>query len=105
VAGVLAVANDIEVRLPLIHKRPGRNCARRGLRTESATAIPLEGHPGSRQVWVTLEGQVDWNYQRARAEEAARCNKGVKGITNLIRLQPRVTALEVKSKIEEAFLT
>ena len=43
------------------------------------------------------------NYQRERAEEAARRIKGVKGITNSIRLQPRVTALEVKSKIEEAF--
>jgi osmotically-inducible protein OsmY len=53
--------------------------------------------------WVTLEGDIEWNYERERAEGAAGRVKGVIGITNSIRLQPRVKALEVKSKIEEAF--
>jgi osmotically-inducible protein OsmY len=105
VVGVLAVANDIEVRLPLIHKRPDPDIARdvvSALKTQlqyswkCIQAIVKDG-------WVTLEGEVEWNYERERAEEAAGRVKGVIGITNSIRLQPRVTALEVKSKIEEAF--
>jgi osmotically-inducible protein OsmY len=105
VAGVRAVANDIEVRLPLIHKRPDPDIARdvvSALKTQlqyswkCIQAVVKDG-------WVTLEGEVEWNYERERAEEAAGRVKGVIGITNSIRLQPRVTALEVKSKIEEAF--
>jgi osmotically-inducible protein OsmY len=107
VVGVLAVANDIEVRLPLIHKRPDPDIARdvvSALKTQlqyswkCIQAIVKDG-------WVTLEGDIEWNYERERAEWAAGRVKGVIGITNSIRLQPRVTALEVKSKIEEAFLT
>lgn len=105
VVGVLAVANDIEVRLPLIHKRPDPDIARdvvSALKTQlqyswkCIQAIVKDG-------WVTLEGIIEWNYERERAEWAAGRVKGVIGITNSIRLQPRVTALEVKSKIDEAF--
>jgi osmotically-inducible protein OsmY len=53
--------------------------------------------------WVTLEGRVEWEFQRARAEQAVRHIKGVKGVTNLIALQPSVSPTELKSKIEEAF--
>jgi osmotically-inducible protein OsmY len=53
--------------------------------------------------WITLEGSVDWNYQRERAEQAVRRLRGVKGITNLIHIQQRVPPAEIKEKIEEAF--
>ncbi len=56
-----------------------------------------------RDGWVTLEGSVEWNYQRERAEQVVRRVRGVKGVTNLIELQPRVPPVEVKHKIEEAF--
>ena len=52
---------------------------------------------------VTLEGEVEWNYQREYAERALRWIKGVKGVSNLIRLKPQVTPTEIKHKIEEAF--
>jgi osmotically-inducible protein OsmY len=54
---------------------------------------------------VTLEGEVEWNYQREYAERAVRWIKGVKGVSNLIRLHPRVapSPTEIKQKIEEAF--
>ena len=53
--------------------------------------------------WVTLEGSVEWNYQRTRAEEAVRRISGIKGVTNLISFKPRVAPSEIKRKIEEAF--
>ena len=54
---------------------------------------------------MTLEGEVEWNYQRDYAERAIRWIKGVKGVSNLIRLRPRATPspAEIKQKIEEAF--
>jgi osmotically-inducible protein OsmY len=105
VAGVLAVANDIDVRLLLIHKRPDPEIARdvvSALKTQlqyswkCIQAIVKDG-------WVTLEGEVEWNYERERAEETAGRVKGVIGITNSIRLKPRATPFEVKQRIEEAF--
>jgi osmotically-inducible protein OsmY len=53
--------------------------------------------------WVTLEGQVEWNYQRDEAERAVRAIKGVRGVINSIQLEPSVTPAEIKRKIEEAF--
>ena len=52
--------------------------------------------------WVTLEGEVEWQYQRERAEEAVRRVRGIKRITNAIELKPRVAPSEIKRKIEEA---
>jgi osmotically-inducible protein OsmY len=53
--------------------------------------------------WLTLEGTAEWNYQRTRAEEAVRRVSGVKGVSNLILLKPRVAPSDIKAKIEEAF--
>lgn len=104
VAGVVAVANDLEVRLPSADQRPDPEIARdavASLRNElpySWEQIKVIVKNG----WVTLEGNVEWNYQRERAEAAIRRVKGVKGISNLIKLKPKVEPTEVKKKIEEA---
>jgi osmotically-inducible protein OsmY len=63
------------------------NCARRGVGTENG--------------WVTLEGQVEWNYERERTEDAVRCIRGVKGITNSVQLRPHAMPFEVKHRTEE----
>jgi osmotically-inducible protein OsmY len=52
---------------------------------------------------VTLEGQVEWNYQREEAERAVRRLKGVRGVINTIQLKPSVEPSEIKRKIEDAF--
>jgi osmotically-inducible protein OsmY len=105
VAGVVAVANDLEMRLPSSDERPDPDIARdavAALRAElplSADNIKVVVKNG----WITLEGAAEWNYQRETAERAVRRIRGVKGVSNLIRLQPRVTPAEVQRKIEEAF--
>ena len=53
--------------------------------------------------WITLEGQVEWNYARERAESSVRRVRGVKGVANLIEVSPRVAPSEVKRKIEDSF--
>ncbi len=106
VRGVRAVANDIEVRLPIIHQRPDPDIAR-----DAVYALQHELPYVSEQIqvivkdgWVTLEGNVEWHYQRERAETAVRKVRGVKGVTNALKLVPRVEPSRIKEKIEQALL-
>src|SRR6266404_2093475 len=104
VAGVVAVANDIEVRLPIFNQRPDPEIARDAV-AEIQNRLPYSSDHVRvvvRDGWVTLEGQVEWNYQRDRAEAAVRRVRGVKGITNSVVVKPRVAPMEIKRKIEEA---
>ncbi|GAB4020187.1 BON domain-containing protein [Spirosoma koreense] len=52
--------------------------------------------------WVTLVGEVDWNYQLQAAERAVETISGVKGVSNLISVKPKVTAQDVAEKITDA---
>jgi osmotically-inducible protein OsmY len=79
VRGVIGVANDIEVRLPELDERPDPEIAR-----DAVAAIKAELPHSAEYIkvivkggWVTLEGHVEWNYQRERAENAVRRVKGV----------------------------
>jgi osmotically-inducible protein OsmY len=104
VEGVLGVANDLEVRLPAIHQKPDPELAREVVE-EIKTELPYSHSLIKVLVsggWVTLEGDVEWNYQKERAEAAARRVRGVKGITNFVMIKPKVDPLDVKRKIEEA---
>lgn len=105
VDGVLGVANDLEVRLPGVDERPDPDIAR-----DAVAAIRNQLPFSSENIRVvvngggiTLEGDVEWNYQRQSAEKAVRHLRGVKGVTNLIQLKPRVAPGEIQRKIEEAF--
>jgi osmotically-inducible protein OsmY len=104
VAGVVGVANNIEVRLPIIHRRPDPEIARDVVEAikrdlpvswERIKVIVEDG-------WVTLEGEVEWRYQREWAEEAVWNVRGVKGITNGIKVRPQIAPVDIKRKIEEA---
>ncbi len=105
VVGVKAVANDIEVRLPSIDQRPDPDIARdavAALKTElpiSHDKIKITVKDG----WITLEGAVEWQYQKSAAENAVRKLKGVKGVTNVITLKPKLEPTEVKRQIMDAF--
>jgi osmotically-inducible protein OsmY len=105
VAGVVGLANDIEVRLPGVDKRPDPEIARDAVAAIKARLPNSWEHIKTlvKDGWVTLEGDVEWNYQREGAECAVRWLMGVKGVTNLIRLKPVATPSEIKRKIEEAF--
>jgi osmotically-inducible protein OsmY len=104
VAWTLGVANDIEVRLPLINKRPDPEIARKAVEKlhaelpDSSEFIKVTVTDG----WLTLEGDVEWNYQRDRAEEAVRTVRGVVGVSDNLKLKPRVAAGDVKRQIEAA---
>jgi osmotically-inducible protein OsmY len=104
ISGVMAVANDIEVRLPSEDTRPDPEIAR-DVVAQLKFELPFS-YDNIKSVikngWVTLEGDLEWNYQRTRAESAALRVKGVLGVTNRINIAPRVKPTEVKGKIESA---
>ena len=104
VAGVVAVANDIEVRLPNIDERPDPDIARDAIaRIKSELPYAWDGiRVVVKGGWLTLEGEVEWYYQKERAEEAVRRVRGVKSVTNSIQVKPRVAPIEIRRKIEEA---
>src|SRR6266436_2773495 len=94
-----------EVRLPNLDQRPDPEIARDAI-TAIKNRLPLISEQLKvlvRNGWITLEGEIEWDFQRLSAERAVRRVRGVKGVTNSIQLKPRVQPTEIKRKIEEAF--
>jgi osmotically-inducible protein OsmY len=104
VRGVKAVANDIEVRLPTSTERTDTDIAAAAIRALEWDAFlpPDKIEVTVSKGWVTLEGQVEWQFQRQDAERVVRRLMGVKGVSNLITVKPRLTPSEIKEKIEQA---
>jgi osmotically-inducible protein OsmY len=105
VAGVVGLANDLEVRLSAADQRADPEIARDAV-AAIKTYLPFSWQQIRVVVdkgWVTLEGHIKWNYQREEAERAVRRVKGVRGVINTIQLEPEVEPIEIKRKIEEAF--
>jgi len=107
VAGVRAVANDIEVRPIGSMKRTDTDIAQAVLRAlEWDIAVPHEKIKARvNDGWVILDGEVALQFQRAAAENAVRRLSGVRGVTNqiLLEVRPSVQPTEVKGRIEAAF--
>ncbi|MGZ3675646.1 MAG: BON domain-containing protein, partial [Ktedonobacterales bacterium] len=108
VRGVKAVANDIEVRLPIDAERTDADIAAAAVRAlEWDALVPLENiKVAVSKGWVTLEGEVEWQYQKEDAERVVRRLAGVRGVTNLITVRPtaRPTPEDLKKKIEDALV-
>jgi osmotically-inducible protein OsmY len=103
IRGVRAIANDLEVKLPSSSNRPDPDIARAALDalkwniTVPKDRIKVKVEKG----WVTLEGDVDWYFQKEAAERSVRYLTGVKGVSNLITVKARTTPSDVKQKIKE----
>jgi len=106
VRGVLAVANDIEVRLPTSAERTDPDIAAAAVRAlEWDAAIPVDKLDITvSKGWVTLRGEVEWQYQKQDAERVVRRLQGVRGVSNLIVVRPRLSPTELKEKIEQALV-
>src|SRR5690349_9899395 len=108
VDGVQAVANDIEVRLnPADERTDGdvASAATRALQWDAVVPdnkIKLTVSKG----WVTLKGEVEWEFQRRAAERAVRGLTGVRGVTNLITVRPSVEPSpgDLKRRIAQALI-
>jgi osmotically-inducible protein OsmY len=104
VAGVKAVVNELEIRLPSSSERTDEDIARAALNAldwsvlTPVNRIKVKVSKG----WVTLEGSVDWQFQKTAAENAVRKLIGVKGVSNLIEVKPQVKKGEVRAAIQDA---
>jgi osmotically-inducible protein OsmY len=104
VSGVKAVANELEVRLPGSSERTDEDIARAALDSLKWSVLVPQDKIKVKvsKGWITLEGKVDWQYQKSAAEKAVRKLYGVVGVSNLIEVKPQVSKAEVKSSIEAA---
>jgi osmotically-inducible protein OsmY len=105
VMGVKAVANDVQVRLPSETKHTDTELAKAVVHAlEWNVRIPRSAIKATvKEGWITLDGQVAWNFEREEAAKAVRRLPGVVGVTNLIVVKPRLKTVDVKEKIEDAF--
>jgi osmotically-inducible protein OsmY len=106
VRGVKAVANDIEVRLSSWDERTDADIAAAAIHTlEWDALVPVDKLDVTvSHGWVTLKGEVEWQYQKQDAERVVRRLAGVTGVTNMITVTPRVAASALKERIEKALL-
>ena len=104
VGGVKAVANDIEVKL--FSERTDADIAEAAIRalqwdaSAPADKIQVTVSKG----WVTLKGEVNWNFEKQDAERVVRRLTGVNGVSNLITVKPSTTPSELKNRIEDALV-
>ena len=104
VVGVGALAVEIEVNLPGSSKRDDADIARTASNVlawasyvpQDSIKVMVEGG------WITLTGNVEWEYQRNSAADAVRRLMGVTGVSNDINLEPSIAAQVVQSDIEAA---
>lgn len=103
--GVKGLANDLEVRLPGDARRTDTDLASAAVKAlEWDVQVPQQKIKlRVADSWVTLEGQVEWQFQREASERAVRHLLGVRGVSNQITLMVRVTPTDLKNRIEAAF--
>lgn len=105
VYGVKAVANDVAVRLANGYERNDTDIAQAAVTAlEWNAVLPQDRVTVSvSSGWLTLNGTLDWQYQKEAAARAVRDLMGVKGVTNGITLKPHVQTGDVRIKILDAF--
>lgn len=105
VKGVKAIAEEIDVRYPEDKKTADDEIAARALSLLRWSAVvPTDSVMVKVQDgWVSLSGQVTWQFQRSAAEAEVRRLSGVVGVVNSITIKPRVQPVDIKHQIEAAF--
>ena len=94
VPGVQAVADDLDVKLPGGSRRSDTELAHQVVSALRWDVLVPEDRVRARveHGWVTLDGEVEWEYQRRMARRAIENLTGVLGVTNLVTLRPRAAA-------------
>lgn len=105
VFGVKAVANDLNVRLAVGFERTDTDIAQAAVNALAwSTLVPKDRVTVTvSRGYLTLNGTLDWQYQKEAAGRAVHDLTGVKGVTNAIALKPHVHSADVRTKIQDAF--
>ncbi|WP_112611589.1 BON domain-containing protein (plasmid) [Rhizobium sp. WW22] len=105
IKGVKAIAQEIEVRPAGTHNTADDEIAKRAVNTLGwhvtvpKDAVQVKVQNG----WITLNGRVEWQYQKTAAADAVRDLSGVVGVSNMIEVTPHASSVDVKKRIEDAF--
>ena len=104
VKGVKAVAEELEVRLPYNIKRTDEEIAASAVdRLAWDVQVPRDAvKVRVEKGWITLTGQVDWNFQKDAAKQDLRRLFGVTGVSDQITIKPRVSVANIKDDITHA---
>ena len=105
VAGVKAIAEDIQVGISPVYKKTDTEIAEAVVNAlKWHTMIPDEKIKVSVEDGnVKLEGDVEWEYQRNQAKTAVENLTGVRFVTNLVAVKPKITPYELQQKINASF--
>ncbi|GAA0550502.1 BON domain-containing protein [Chitinophaga japonensis] len=104
VKDVKAVAMDLEIRLPSEHLRSDADIAAAALNALKWSSFVPEDRIRLKvdDAWITLEGEVEWQFQKESAYRAVRDLIGVRGVVSHISVRPRITPILVKDVIKKA---
>jgi len=104
VIGVKALAVEMDVALPVSSRRNDVDIARSAqnvlewLSSLPSDSVKVKVEDG----WITLSGEVDWEFQRQAATRAVRDLMGVTGVSDQIAVEPKISSTAVKTNIEAA---
>lgn len=105
VSGVKALAVEIEVKLTASSKRTDSDIAAAAKRAlEWNVTVPDTIQLKVENGWITLSGNAEWDYQRQAAERSVRNLFGVVGVTNLVKVKPKIAPGDVEKSIHDALV-
>ncbi len=105
VTSVAAITNDIIVNLPeSSHRTDGDIASMAANQIKWFLATPTGAVEVTvKEGWLTLNGEVEWEYQRKAAQNFVQHLLGVKGVSNLIMVKPSLTVTGIETDIKSAF--
>jgi osmotically-inducible protein OsmY len=105
IVGVRGFAEELQVNPPAHHRRTDQDMVSAALDALKwnvlvpTDTVQIKAEHG----WLTLFGEVNWNFEREAAYDAVRVLTGVRGVSNKITVKPHVAPTDVKDKITKAF--
>jgi osmotically-inducible protein OsmY len=104
VAGVRGIAVELDVKLAPEHERSDSEIAQAAMSALRWNSLVPDEHVKVEvdDGWVSLSGEVDWPYQFSSAEQCIRPLTGVRGVTNNVKIKPRLHGTDIARQITEA---
>jgi osmotically-inducible protein OsmY len=105
VKGVRALVEELEVRLAFDNRHDDEEIAARAANVLAwSVSLPADAiHLKVENGWITLTGEISWQYQKMAAASAVRRLDGVKRVINLITVRPQVSVGDVREQIAQAY--
>ncbi|HEU4556155.1 MAG TPA: BON domain-containing protein [Chitinophaga sp.] len=101
---VKAVIMDINIRICNKHMKADKEITEAALNALKWNSFVPEDRIQLKveNAWITLEGEVEWQFQKESATNAVHHLVGVRGVSNFIKVKPVLTPILVKDVIKKA---